>query len=268
VEAGARPDRAGRPLVIAHRGASASRPENTLSAYALAVEQRSDMIEIDLHRTRDGEIVITHDQDLAGLGGDGEIADATFASVRALDAGDGQRVPTLDEVLDVFGSRIPFNLELKRGTRIEYPDLEAASIDAVERRGLLDTTLFSSFYDSVLGRPGWSGRAHWRRRRCTSTCCWPTRTAWRRPMPRASRSTSTPWTTRTGCGASWISGWRASSPTIPTAFAICWNGPDPEDHRGQLAPNRDRSSWPSSPDSLDGRANRALSIRSREAPTL
>ncbi len=152
VEAGARPDRAGRPLVIAHRGASASRPENTLSAYALAVEQRSDMIEIDLHRTRDGEIVITHDQDLAGLGGDGEIADATFASVRALDAGDGQRVPTLDEVLDVFGSRIPFNLELKRGTRIEYPDLEAASIDAVERRGLLDTTLFSSFYDSVLGR--------------------------------------------------------------------------------------------------------------------
>jgi glycerophosphoryl diester phosphodiesterase len=151
-EADARPDRPGRPLVIAHRGASGSRPENTLSAYALAVEQRSDMIEIDLHRTRDGEIVITHDEDLAGLGGEGEIADATFASVRALDAGGGQRVPTLDEVLDGFGSRIPFNLELKRGTRIEYPELEAASLEAVERRGLLDRTLFSSFYDSVLER--------------------------------------------------------------------------------------------------------------------
>ena len=55
------------------------------------------MIEIDLHRTRDGEIVITHDEDLAGIGGSGEIADATLESVRALDAGEGQRVPTLDE---------------------------------------------------------------------------------------------------------------------------------------------------------------------------
>jgi glycerophosphoryl diester phosphodiesterase len=151
-EADRRSGRAGRPLVIAHRGASGSRPENTPSAYALAIEQRSDMIEIDLHRTRDGEIVITHDEDLAGLGGRGEIGDATLESVRALDAGDGQRVPTLDEVLDGFGTRIPFNLELKRGTRIDYPQLEAASVEAVERRGLLDRTLFSSFYDSVLGR--------------------------------------------------------------------------------------------------------------------
>ena len=57
-----------RPLVIAHRGASAYRPENTLPAYALAVEQRADMIEIDLHRTRDGAIVIAHDADLAHFG--------------------------------------------------------------------------------------------------------------------------------------------------------------------------------------------------------
>jgi glycerophosphoryl diester phosphodiesterase len=151
-QTGAGADRVARPLVIAHRGASGARPENTLSAYALAVEQRSDMIEIDLHRTRDGEIVITHDEDLAGLGGEGEIADATFASVRALDAGDGQCVPTLDEVLDAFGARIPFNLELKRGRRVEYPELEAASLEAVERRGLLARTLFSSFHDSVLER--------------------------------------------------------------------------------------------------------------------
>jgi len=150
--AGTGSDRSERPLVIAHRGASGSRPENTLSAYELAVEQGSDMIEIDLHRTRDGEIVITHDEDLTGLGGQGEIADATFVSVRALDAGDGQHVPTLDEVLDGFGARIPFNLELKRGTRIEYPELEAMSLDAVERRDLLDETLFSSFYDPILER--------------------------------------------------------------------------------------------------------------------
>ena len=93
-----------RPLVIAHRGASAQRPENTLPAYEKAIEMRADMIEIDLHLTRDREIVITHDEELAGLGGQGEIADASAGEIRALDVGGGDRVPTLDEVLDGWSS--------------------------------------------------------------------------------------------------------------------------------------------------------------------
>jgi len=140
------------PLVIAHRGASAYRPENTLSAYALAIEQRADMIEIDLHRTRDGALVVTHDAELGWLGGEGEIAGASLSEVRALDAGDGQPVPTLEEVLDRFGSAIAFNLEIKRGVDAEYPELEQRAIDAVRKRGLLAGTLFSSFYDPVLER--------------------------------------------------------------------------------------------------------------------
>ncbi len=141
-----------RPLVIAHRGASGQLAENTLPAYELAVEQRADMIEIDLHRTRDGATVVAHDEELSGLGGEGEIADATLAQVRALDAGGGERVPTLDEVLDRFGERIPFNLELKRGSRATYDGLEQAALDAVRERGLLRQTLFSSFFDPVLER--------------------------------------------------------------------------------------------------------------------
>jgi glycerophosphoryl diester phosphodiesterase len=167
-----------RPLVIAHRGASGRLPENTLPAYELAVELGADMIEVDLHRTRDGAIVVTHDEDLRGLGGAGEIADATLAEVRALDAGGGARVPTLDELLDGFGARIALNLELKRGTRAEYEGLEAAALAALEARGLVERTLFSSFYDPVLARlralsgavrigllvsrrfpDGWAGRA-------------------------------------------------------------------------------------------------------------
>jgi glycerophosphoryl diester phosphodiesterase len=139
-------------LVIAHRGASAERPENTLPAFELAVAQRADMIETDLHRTRDGAVVVTHDEDLAGLGGRGEIADASLPEVRALDAGGGCPVPTLDEVLDAFGARIPFNLELKSGRRAPYPELERQAVEAVERRGLLARTLFSSFDDRVLAR--------------------------------------------------------------------------------------------------------------------
>ncbi|CAG0988163.1 glycerophosphoryl diester phosphodiesterase [Myxococcaceae bacterium] len=141
-----------KPLVIAHRGASAYRPENTLPAYDLAVEQRADMIEIDLHRTRDGAIVVTHDEDLAGIGGRGEIADASLEQVRELDAGGGERVPLLEEVLDRYGERIPFNLEIKRGTRADYEGLERLVLDAVVRRGLLAGMLFSSFYDPVLAR--------------------------------------------------------------------------------------------------------------------
>ena len=140
------------PLVIAHRGSSGTRPENTLPAYELALAQRADMIEIDLHRTKDGAIVVTHDEELEGLGGRGEIADATADEILALDAGGGERVPLLDQVLDRFGGRIPFNLELKRGTKAEYEGLERATLDAVGRRRLLPRMLFSSFYDPVLAR--------------------------------------------------------------------------------------------------------------------
>jgi glycerophosphoryl diester phosphodiesterase len=138
--------------VIAHRGASGHRPENTIPAYELAVELRADMLEVDLHRTRDGAIVVTHDEDLRGLGGRGEIADATLGEVRALDAGGGARVPTLDELLDGFGHRIALNLEIKRGTRADYPGVEQAALGALAARGLTGRTLFSSFYDPVLAR--------------------------------------------------------------------------------------------------------------------
>jgi glycerophosphoryl diester phosphodiesterase len=143
--------RPGRPLVIAHRGASGERPENTLPAYELAVAQRADMIEIDLHRTRDGAIVIAHDERLAGLPGGREIGECSLAEVRAVADGE-RRVPTLDEVLDGFGARIPFNLEIKSSRVHPYPGIEAETLTALHARGLGSTILFSSFDDAVLRR--------------------------------------------------------------------------------------------------------------------
>lgn len=140
----------GRPRVIAHRGASAYRPENTRAAYELAVAQAADMIEVDLHRTRDGAVVIAHDAELARIGGSGEIGDASLDEVRSLDAGGGERVPTLEELLDEFGPRIALNLELKQGSRGAYPGLPAATVAEVRARGLDGRTLYSSFYDPVL----------------------------------------------------------------------------------------------------------------------
>ncbi len=152
------PSREGRPLVIAHRGASAYRAENTLGAYELAVEQGADMIEIDLHSTRDGAIVVAHDEGLERIGGRGDIADASLEEVRALDAGAGhshagsgpERVPLLEEVLDRFGAALPFNLEIKTARRRRYAGLEAEVLRLVEARGLLERMLFSSFSDPVL----------------------------------------------------------------------------------------------------------------------
>jgi len=138
--------------VIAHRGASGYRPENTLAAYALAVEQCADMIEIDLHRTKDEVIVVAHAADLVRIGGVGKIAECRAKEIRTLDAGDGQVVPTLDEVLDAFGPKIAFNLEIKCPSDGEYAGIEAAALAAVESRDLLGRTLFSSFSDSVLER--------------------------------------------------------------------------------------------------------------------
>jgi glycerophosphoryl diester phosphodiesterase len=137
--------------VIAHRGASAYRPENTLPAFQLAIEQNADMIETDLHTTADGFVAISHDATLKHLGAAGEVADKTLAELRELDAGEGECVPTLDEVLDRFASQIPFNLELKIGTEHRYPGMEQAAIDATRSRGVFDQTLYSSFYDGVLG---------------------------------------------------------------------------------------------------------------------
>ena len=141
-----------QPLVIAHRGASGYRPENTLSAFQLAVDQRADMIEIDLHLSRDDAIVVRHAGDLASLGLQRELRATDLAQIRSLDAGEGEKIPTLVEVLDRFGSEIAFNLEIKSSSDGAYPGLEAAALRAVEGRGLLASTLFSSFCDGILGR--------------------------------------------------------------------------------------------------------------------
>ncbi|MCA9505890.1 MAG: glycerophosphodiester phosphodiesterase [Spirochaetaceae bacterium] len=145
-----------RPLVIAHRGASGDRPENTFPAFALAVEQGADMIETDLHRTRDGVIVIHHDAELARLGRAGEIGDYTAAELSVLNAAPGEAVvepiPTLPELLDRFGERIEWNLEIKVGTREAYAGIERAALREVASRSLLSRMLFSSFDDGVLER--------------------------------------------------------------------------------------------------------------------
>jgi glycerophosphoryl diester phosphodiesterase len=132
-------------LNIAHRGASRDERENTLEAFRLAVRQAADMIETDLHHTADAEIVLHHDADLAGS----QISELPFADLRER----APWVPTLAEALDAVGAELPFNLELKRrADRSEYAGLEARALHEVRKRGWLERTLFSSFFDPDLAR--------------------------------------------------------------------------------------------------------------------
>lgn len=99
--------------IIGHRGASAVRPENTLAAFEEAVRIGVDAIEFDLHRTRDGRIVVLHD-DLVRLDGEWRyVGELSFDELERVDAGGGERVPTLDAVLEHFRGRCDLMLEVK-----------------------------------------------------------------------------------------------------------------------------------------------------------
>ena len=143
------------PLVIAHRGASGTCPENTLVAFARAAALGAHMIELDVQLTRDGEVVVMHDWTLERTtDGAGAVCDRTLAEIRRLDAGAwfgpafrGTRVPTLAEVLAAVG--LPVNVELKP---VGDDGLEGRALDVVEEAAALDRVVFSSFAPSALER--------------------------------------------------------------------------------------------------------------------
>jgi len=141
------------PLILAHRGASGERPENTLAAFARAIEVGAHGVEVDVQLTKDGAPIVIHDARLdRTTDGSGRISNHTLAELRRLDAGSWfaptyrrERIPTLGEVLEVVGLRARLiNIELKK-YRIAYPGLEAKVIEALGAGGLLAKTVISSF---------------------------------------------------------------------------------------------------------------------------
>ncbi|HEU0185047.1 MAG TPA: glycerophosphodiester phosphodiesterase [Blastocatellia bacterium] len=102
------------PLVIAHRGASAYEPENTLRAFDLAIRQGAQMIELDLHVTSDNQVVVIHDPTLNHTTNlKGFVDRLTLDEIRRADAGRGERIPTLDETLDLTLGKVRLYLEIK-----------------------------------------------------------------------------------------------------------------------------------------------------------
>jgi glycerophosphoryl diester phosphodiesterase len=99
---------------IAHRGASAYEPENTLRAFERAIAMGATMIELDVYMTRDGHVAVSHDADLSRVATSaGRIQAMTRAEIKQIDVGQGERIPTLDEVIDHVRGRAELYIELK-----------------------------------------------------------------------------------------------------------------------------------------------------------
>jgi glycerophosphoryl diester phosphodiesterase len=149
------------PLVIAHRGASTERPENSLAAFRRARELGADGVELDAMRCASGEVVVFHDEDLERLGGrPEEVRRAPLALLREVDLGGGERIPTLDEVLgDLAGDQL-VNVELKSPERkglgwlrvLGDDGLAAEVARLVARHALGARALVSSFDPILLAR--------------------------------------------------------------------------------------------------------------------
>lgn len=102
-------------LIYAHRGLSGRFPENTVLAFREALAAGVDGIELDVHVTADGVPVVIHDRDVSRTtSGSGAVDEMPLAIVKSLDAGDGERVPTLAEVLDLVGAAVHLDVEIKR----------------------------------------------------------------------------------------------------------------------------------------------------------
>ncbi|OGQ97457.1 MAG: hypothetical protein A2284_15925 [Deltaproteobacteria bacterium RIFOXYA12_FULL_61_11] len=140
-------------LNIAHRGASTLAPENTLTAFHLAVVCGADMIELDVQRTIDGELVVFHDHHVSRLtNGHGLVVRQTLANLRRLSIR-CEQIPTLQEVLERFSGHLGLNIELKaRGTAAAVAAL-LARWPSPARRDEVPPYLVSSFLYTELRDP-------------------------------------------------------------------------------------------------------------------
>lgn len=145
--------------IWAHRGARTDAPENTIEAFAKAIADGADGVELDVQLSRDGHPVVIHDETLQRTSdGTGLVKDHTLAELKALDASGGRagfagvQIPQLGEVLElVAGSNLKLNIELKN-SEIEYLGLEQIVLDAVAAAQLTDRVVLSSFSQPSVAR--------------------------------------------------------------------------------------------------------------------
>ena len=127
-------------ILTGHRGAAELEPENTRLSIQKAIDLSVDQVEIDVHLTRDQHLVVIHDATVdRTTDGQGAVADFTLVEIKRLDAGKGERIPTLQEVIDLVRGKVVLQIELKG------PDTAEPVVRAVERNSMESEVLLTSF---------------------------------------------------------------------------------------------------------------------------
>ena len=148
--------------ITAHRGDCVSAPENTLAAFESAIEKGADVIELDVRQTKDGEIVVMHDENVKRTCGvSAKVGEMTFDEIRELSAGatfkgkgknknlyQDEKVPTLREVIELVGDRAKLNIELKPAKTDKK--MEQAVVDIIREYNYYDNCIVASLtYRSI-----------------------------------------------------------------------------------------------------------------------
>ncbi len=131
--------------VYGHRGAMGYKPENTLSSIREALKQKVDMIEVDVYAVPTGEVIVIHDDEVdRTTNGHGAVMDMSFKEIRRLNAGNGERIPTLEEVIDEINRLVTLNIELK-GPNTAVPTAKIIKRYISEQKFAITDFLVSSF---------------------------------------------------------------------------------------------------------------------------
>ncbi len=127
-------------IIIAHRGASKIAPENTLKAFKKAIELKADFIEFDVLETKDGKIVVCHDEEISKLTGQhGFIRELTLQELKTFDFGEGEKIPSFEELIEVTKGKINLNCE------VIVKGISDKVIKILKKYDLTDSVLISSF---------------------------------------------------------------------------------------------------------------------------
>ncbi|MFW9907793.1 MAG: glycerophosphodiester phosphodiesterase [Candidatus Thorarchaeota archaeon] len=134
-----------KPIIIGHRGAPTLATENTIESFVMAIKLGADMIEMDVHESEDGHLIILHDDDIARVSSQqGVVSKMSLSEIKEVTLLGGERIPTLEEVLELAKGTVKVDIEIK------VPGVEKKALDLVYHRRMLKDTLFSSFSNEIV----------------------------------------------------------------------------------------------------------------------
>jgi len=134
-------------IIMGHRGAAALEPENTLLSITRAMEIGVDAVEIDVHLTKDNHVVVIHDSSVdRTTNGSGPVRSHSLEALKKLDAGKGETIPTLQEVMALIDKKVRLVIELKE------EGAEKAVVELIHRNDLVDSVYVISFWHRLVKR--------------------------------------------------------------------------------------------------------------------